>query len=55
MPGRRTLLSSLVVVALLAATAAVAYLAYDSERDDAMDADLELSERVAAEARGGRG
>ena len=51
MPGRRTLLSGLVVLALLAATAAVAYLAYDSERDDAMDADLELSERVATEAR----
>ena len=42
MPGRRALLSSLVVVALLAATVAGSYLAYDSERDDAMDADLEL-------------
>ncbi len=51
MPGRRALLSSLVVVALLLATAAGSYLAYESERDDAMDADLELSERVAAEAR----
>ena len=51
MPGRRTLLSGLVVLALLVATAAAAYAAYDSERDDAMDADLELAERVAAEAR----
>ena len=51
MPGRRTLLTGLVVLALLAATAAASYLAYDSERDAAMDADLELSERVAAEAR----
>src|SRR5688572_2777487 len=51
MPGRRTLLSGLAVVALLAATVAAAYLAYDSERDEAMDADLELVERVAAEAR----
>jgi serine phosphatase RsbU (regulator of sigma subunit) len=51
MPGRRSLLSGLVVLALLAATVAVSYLAYDSERDDAMQADLELVERVAAEAR----
>lgn len=51
MPGRRALLSGLVVLALLAATVAVSYLAHDSERDDAMDADLELAERVAAEAR----
>ncbi len=35
MPGRRALLSGLVVVALLAATVAASYLAYDSERDDA--------------------
>jgi CHASE1-domain containing sensor protein len=51
MPGRRTLLSGLVVLALLVATAVASYTAYESERDDAMDADLELSERVAAEAR----
>ena len=48
---RRTLLSGLAVVALLAATVAASYLAYDSERDAAMDADLELVERVATEAR----
>ena len=51
MPGRRALLSSLAVVALLVVTMAGSYLAYDSERDDAMDADMEISERVAAEAR----
>ena len=51
MPGRRALLSGLAVVALLAATATASFLAYDSERDDAMDADLDLVERVAAEAR----
>lgn len=51
MPGRRALLSGVVVVALLAATVAVSYLAYDSERDGAMDVDLELAERVAGEAR----
>ena len=39
MPRRRALLSGLVVVALLAATVVASYLAYDSERDDAMASD----------------
>ena len=51
MPGRRTLLSGLVIVALLVATVTASYLSYDSERDDAMDADRELVERAAADAR----
>ncbi len=50
MPGRRALLSGFVVVALLAATVIASYLAYDSERDDAREADLELVDRVADQA-----
>jgi len=51
MPGRRTLLSGLVVAALLVATATVSYAAYLDERDSARQADLELVERAASEAR----
>jgi len=51
MPGRRTLLSGFVVVALLAATVLVSYLAYEDERDSARNADLELAELAAAETR----
>ncbi len=51
MPARRMLLSGLVVFALLAATAIVSYLAYDDERDAALDTDLELAERAAEDAR----
>jgi serine phosphatase RsbU (regulator of sigma subunit)/CHASE1-domain containing sensor protein len=50
MPGRRTL-QSLVVLALLAGTGVVSYVAYQDERDNALDADRELAERAAAEAR----
>ena len=50
MPGRRTL-SGLVVLALLAATAVLTYLVYDSERDAATNADLELARQVAVDAR----
>jgi serine phosphatase RsbU (regulator of sigma subunit) len=50
MPRRRALLSGLVVMALLAATVTASYLAYESERDEAEAADMELVERVAAEA-----
>ncbi len=51
MPDRRTLLSGFVVLALLAATAVVSYVAYEKERDAAHDADLELAERAAADVR----
>ncbi|MEJ7875216.1 MAG: SpoIIE family protein phosphatase [Solirubrobacterales bacterium] len=50
MPGRRTL-SGLVVLALLAATALVSYLAYENEEDKAMDADLEFARQIATDAR----
>ena len=50
MPGRRTL-SGLVVLALLAATALVSYLAYENERDKAMDGDRDLARQVATDAR----
>lgn len=45
------MLYGLVVLALLAATALVSYLAYENERDKAMDADLELARQVAVDAR----
>ncbi len=51
MPGRRTLLSGLVVLALLALTVAASFLVYDSQRDAAIEADEELAGRAAAEAR----
>jgi len=51
MPGRRTLLSGLVVAALLAASATVSYLAYVEERDAARQTDTELAERAADDAR----
>jgi serine phosphatase RsbU (regulator of sigma subunit) len=51
MPERRTLLYGLVVVALLTGTGLVSYLAYDDQKSEAMEADLELVELAASDAR----
>jgi CHASE1-domain containing sensor protein/GAF domain-containing protein len=49
MPGRRTF-SALVVVGLLLATAAAALLAYESERDEAREADEARARQIALAA-----